>query len=72
MAGSVQTKFDFFFNKNYYILSEISIEYDVYGVIDNNSDNGLATNRRQAIIWTKGDLGYWRTYVSLGLNYRIN
>ena len=31
-------------------------------------DNGLAPNRRQAIIWTNGGLGYWRIYTSLGLN----
>ena len=34
----------------------------------NGSDNGLAPNRRQAIIWTSNGLGYWRIYVSLGLN----
>ena len=37
-----------------------------YGSI--GPDNGLAPNRRQAIIWTNDDLGYWRIYASLGLN----
>ena len=29
------------------------------------SDNGLAPNRRQAIIWTNDGLIYWNIYVSL-------
>ena len=32
------------------------------------SDNGLAPNRRQAIIWTNAVLGYRHKYASLGLN----
>ena len=32
------------------------------------SDNGLAPNRRQAIIWTSDGLGCRRIYVSFGLN----
>ena len=32
------------------------------------SDNGLAPNRRQAIIWTNGGLVYGRIYASHGLN----
>ena len=31
-------------------------------------DNGLAPNRRQAIIWTNDGLVNWCIYVSLGLN----
>ena len=31
-------------------------------------DNGLATNRRLAIIWTNGNLCCWRLYASLGVN----
>ena len=31
-------------------------------------DNGLASNRRQAIIWTNYDLDYWRIYASNGFN----
>ena len=37
-----------------------------YGSI--SSDNSLAPNRRQAIIWTNDGLVYLRIYVSLGLN----
>ena len=37
-----------------------------YGSI--GSDNGLAPNRRQAIIWTNVGTFYWRIYASLGLN----
>ena len=29
------------------------------------SDNGLAQNRRQSIVWTNYGLAYWRTYVGL-------
>ena len=29
-------------------------------------DNGLAPNRRQAIIWTNADQIYWRVYAALG------
>ena len=36
-----------------------------YSRID--SDNGLAPSRRQAIIWTKDDLGNWSVYVSHSL-----
>ena len=32
------------------------------------SDDGLAPNRRQAIIWTNVDMLYWRIYAPLGLN----
>ena len=37
--------------------------------IDNNStglDNGLAPNKRQAIIWTNADPVHWRIYAALG------
>ena len=34
-----------------------------------NSDNGLATTGRQAIIWTND--GYWRKYASLGLTSAV-
>ena len=36
-----------------------------YGSI--GSDNGLAPNRRQAIIWTNVGMFYWRINASLGL-----
>ena len=32
------------------------------------SDDGLALNRRQAIIWTNVDMFYWCIYAPLGLN----
>ena len=31
-------------------------------------DDGLAPNRREAIIWTSDDLVCWHIYASLGLN----
>ena len=36
------------------------------------SDNGLASIRRQYIIWTHYGLPYWRIYASLGLNRFIH
>ena len=39
------------------------------GPIHNNLDyldNGLAPNRRQAIIWTNADPIHWRIYAALG------
>ena len=30
------------------------------------SDNGLASNRQQTIIWTNADLIHWRIYAELG------
>ena len=30
------------------------------------SDNGLASNGRQAFVWTNDRLVYWRIYASLG------
>ena len=37
-----------------------------YGSVDSN--NGLALNRRQAIIWTNVGMLCWLIYASLGLN----
>ena len=37
-----------------------------YGSI--GSENGLAPSKRQAIIWAKVGLAYWRIYASLSLN----
>ena len=36
-----------------------------YGPIDNKPDNGLAPNRRQAIIWTNADPIHRRIYAAL-------
>ena len=33
---------------------------------DWNLDNGMAPNRRQAVIWTNADLVHWRIYAALG------
>ena len=41
-----------------------------YGNI--GSDNCLAPNRRQAIIWTNDGLGYWRIYASLSFDELTN
>ena len=32
------------------------------------SGNGLSPARRQAIIWSNDDIGWWRIFASLGLN----
>ena len=36
------------------------------------SGNGLAPNRRQAIIWTNADSIHWRIYAALGGNEVIH
>ena len=36
------------------------------------SDDGLAPNKRQAIICTDNGCAYWRTYESLGLDVLKN
>ena len=50
-----------FVNENVWIAVDISLKF-----ID--SDNGFAPTRRQAIIWIKDGLVYWRIYASLGPN----
>ena len=61
-------------NENIWISITISLKFVSKGPIDNksalhSSDNGLAPNRRQVIIWTNGDLNYWHTYIyaSIGI-----
>ena len=48
----------------------MSLKFVPKGPIDNNPalvlDNGLAPNRRQAIIWTNADSIHWRIYAALG------
>ena len=54
------------------ILIKISLRFVSKGLIDNNPafglDNGLAPNRRQAIIWTNADQIHWHIYAALGGN----
>ena len=53
------------FNYNFTEICSLGSNWQ-YGSI--GSDNGLAPNRRQAIIWTNDGPGYWRLYASLDLN----
>ena len=57
-----------FLNENFWI-SNISLKCVPYGLIEKyvivGSDNGLAPNKRQAIIWSNGGLVYWRIYASV-------
>ena len=62
-----------FLNENFWISNIISLKCFIYsgsnwqyGII--GSGNGLALNRRQAVIWTNDGLVYWRIYESLGPN----
>ena len=60
-----------FVNDKFCILVKISLKFVPKGPIDNNpttggSDNGLAPNRRQAIIWTNADPIHWRIKAALG------
>ena len=52
-----------FANEKFCIL--ISLKFVPKGPIDNNPDNGLTLNRRQAIIGTKADPINWHMYVAL-------
>ena len=55
----------FEFNYNFTWICSLVSNWQ-YGSI--GSDNGLAPNRQQAIIWTNDCLGYWCIYASLSLN----
>ena len=54
-----------FVNEQFCVLIKISLKFVPKGPIDNNTarglENGLAPNRRQAIIWTNADPIHWRT-----------
>ena len=54
-------------NENFWISNNISLKCLIDNVII-GSYNGLALNRRQAIIWTNDGLLYWCIYVSLNLS----
>ena len=57
-------------SEKFYMSIKISLKFVSKCPIDNNpalvSDNGLAPNRRQAIIGTNVDPIHWRTYAALG------
>ena len=58
-----------FLNENDRIPIQVLLKFVSRGPIDNNPvglDNGLAPNRRQAIIWTNADPIHWRIYAALG------
>ena len=54
----------------FHISITISQKFVPKGIIDNNHalvlNNGLAPNRRQAIIWTNTDPIFWRIRTALG------
>ena len=45
-----------------------SFNIQLVSITSISSRNGLAPNRRQAIIWTNNGQVYWRRYASLGYN----
>ena len=61
-----------FLNENVWISIKISLKFLPKGSINqypsNGSNNGLAPNSQQAIIWTNGNLDYSLIYASFGLN----
>ena len=68
MAAISQTIFSYVFSWKFYILIKISLKFIPKGPVDNipalvQTINGLAPNRRQAIIWTNANLIHWRIYV---------
>ena len=57
-----------FFNENIWILIKLSLKFVPNGQQTSiGSGNGLALNRRQAIIWTNQGLVYWCINASLSL-----
>ena len=66
-----------FLNEHDTIAIQISLKHVPRNPIDNKpgsigSGNGLAPNRRQAIIWTDDDPVHWRIYAALGGDELIN
>ena len=56
-------------DENYFILMQISlICVPNWPNTINGSDNNIALNMRQAIIWTNDGLVYWRINASRGLD----
>ena len=57
-------------NDNFFVLIKISLKFVMKGPIDNDPllvwDNGLATNRRHAIIWNIAGPNHWRIYAAPG------
>ena len=69
-------KFEFWLKFHWSLFVSVQLTIPSIG-----SDNGLAPNRRQAIIWTNADPIYWRIYAALrgdefmlvsGLIYIVN
>ena len=65
MAVISQTKFSYVFSFDYYFTECCSYgsNWQLHRI---GLDNGLAPNRRQAIIWTNADPILWRIYAALG------
>ena len=58
-----------FLNENIWIWIWISLKFRTNEQCSSIVlDNGLASTKRQPIIWTNDGLGYQRIYASLGLN----
>ena len=69
MATILQTIFSdaFSWMKNVIIFIKISLKFvPQLTKLSIGLDNGLAPNRRQAIIWTNAGLIYWRIYAAWG------
>ena len=69
MATILQTIFSdaFSWMKIFIIFTKISLKFvPQLTKLSIGLDNGLAPNRRQAIIWTNAGLIYWRIYAALG------
>ena len=64
------------FVNEYLILIKFSLKFvrkvPIKRLTSIGSDNGLAANRRQTIIWNNDGSVYWRMYASLGFNDLIS
>ena len=61
-----------FLNRNFWTSNNISLKCVIYGLYWQyaimGSDNGLAPNRHQVIIWTNDGVVYWCLYASVNVN----
>ena len=55
-----------FVNEKFCIMVKSSLKFVPMDPVDIGLGNGLALNRRQAIIQTNADYVYWRIYAALG------
>ena len=59
---------NFVWNVSFFFISDFTEVFSNKQLASSESDNGSMSIRTQAIIWTNGDLIYWRIYAPPGLS----